>query len=165
MNGNFDTCVEMVLQHEGGYVNHPNDPGGETNFGISKRAYPNEDIKNMTKDRAKEIYKADYWDKVKGDDLPVGLDLCVFDLAVNGGIGRASKMLQSSLAVAEDGIIGSGTVSAAKSCNVEQTINKYQDKRAAFYFGLVNRNPKQQVFLAGWMNRCRAVRKAALGMV
>ena len=71
MKDNYLACIEVVLKSEGGYVNDPHDPGGETNFGISKRAYPSVDIKHLTKEGAIAIYKKDYWDKIKGDDLPL----------------------------------------------------------------------------------------------
>ena len=83
MKANFEQCLAHVLRSEGGYVNDPNDPGGETNMGISKRAYPHENIKGMTRARAATIYRRDYWDAVQGDSLPAGLDLVAFDPAVN----------------------------------------------------------------------------------
>ena len=94
---NYDEAVYLVLKHEGGYVNNPNDTGGETNFGISKRAYPDLNIAELSVETAQEIYKRDFWDKVKGDKLPEGLDLMVFDFAVNAGVSRASKVLQNCL--------------------------------------------------------------------
>ena len=91
---NFDSAVAFVLKEEGGYVNNPNDPGGETNFGISKRAYPEVDIAGLTADTAAEIYRRDYWDKL-GDmeGLPAGLALLALDCAVNQGVGRARRFL------------------------------------------------------------------------
>ena len=76
----FETVVHMVLEHEGGYVNHPSDPGGETKYGISKRAYPDVDIAELTKDDAADLYKRDYWDRIKGDDLPAGVACAVHGL-------------------------------------------------------------------------------------
>jgi len=103
----------MVLKHEGGYINHKNDPGGETNYGISKRAYPDVDIKNLTVDGAKELYKRDYWDRIKGDDLPAGVACVTMDYAVNSGTSRASKALQGACGIRNgDGIIGPHTLSA-----------------------------------------------------
>ena len=93
----FDKAFEHVLGIEGGYVNDPKDPGGETKYGLCKRSYPTVDIKALTIEQAKAIYKRDYWDKVKGDDLPFPLNLFMFDAAVNQGVDPAIKMLQAAL--------------------------------------------------------------------
>lgn len=85
----FEECVNHVLRWEGGYSNDPNDPGGETNFGISKRSYPKLDIKHLTRDQAKQIYFVDYWQAVGADKMPDGLNLLTFDTAVNCGVKRA----------------------------------------------------------------------------
>ena len=79
MKANFEACMAEVFKHEGGYVNDPHDPGGETNMGISKRSYPKENIRGMTRARAAQIYHKDFWDKLKCDDLPAGLDLVAFE--------------------------------------------------------------------------------------
>ena len=96
---NFSECLKLVLHHEGGYVNHPKDPGGETNMGVTKRVYEEfggtKDMKDLEFEDVMPIYKKNYWDRVKADDLPAGLDLCVFDFGVNAGTGRAAKYLQS----------------------------------------------------------------------
>lgn len=107
---NFDTAVKLILKHEGGYVNHPSDPGGETKFGISKRAYPDVDIANLTEECAAELYRKDYWDRIKGDELPYPIALCVFDTAVNSGVSRASRWLQETCNATPDGIIGPNTI-------------------------------------------------------
>jgi len=109
----FKHAVELILEHEGGYVNHPDDRGLETNFGISKRAYPEVDIKNLTKTEAKEIYRRDYWNRVMGDDLPFPLALVTFDAAVNSGVSRASKWLQTAVEAYPDGVVGPLTVEGA----------------------------------------------------
>lgn len=98
----FDIAVERVLEHEGGYVNHPKDPGGETKYGISKRSYPTVDIKNLTREQAKAIYFRDFWVPC-GGDLHGFLKFQVFDAAVNHGIGNAVRMLQRAVGVADDG--------------------------------------------------------------
>lgn len=115
MNENFERALTIILREEGGYVNDPNDPGGETNFGISKRQYPDVDIKNLTHEQVAAIYKRDYWDKVKGDEIPWPLCLFVFDAAVNQGCDAkanyaAQKLLQKALDVAQDGILGPATM-------------------------------------------------------
>jgi lysozyme family protein len=111
---NFDVAVDLILKLEGGYVDDPRDSGGETKFGISKKAYPNEDIKNLTLQRAKEIYRADYWNPsgARVVDIAPKLALCVFDSAVNQGVSWASKALQGVLHVKQDGVIGPLTIAA-----------------------------------------------------
>lgn len=112
---NFDICFEFVVGHEGGYGNHPNDPGRATKYGISQRAYPGEDIKNLTLDRAKFLYKRDYWDKVRGDELPGPIALLTFDAAVNAGVFRAAKWLQEAAGANPDGAIGPNTLEAVRN--------------------------------------------------
>ena len=110
---NYQKCLETILHHEGGYVNHPKDPGGETNLGVTKRVYEGwggtKDMKDLTVEDVAPIYEKNYWGKVKGDDLPSGLDLCVFDFAVNAGPGRAAKYLQTMIGTVADGGIGPNT--------------------------------------------------------
>lgn len=89
---NFDRAFQFLIGEEGGYVNDPKDPGGETKYGISKRAYPSEDIKSLTLDRAKHLYKRDYWDRIDGDNRPWNEALCMFDCAVNMGVTRAREL-------------------------------------------------------------------------
>jgi lysozyme family protein len=116
----FDAAFTAVLGAEGGYVNNPADPGGETNWGISRRSYPDLDIAHLTWDDAKAIYRRDFWDKIQGDKLPPPLAMIVFDSAVNNGPARAAKWLQRAVGVTEDGIIGPATLAAdceqADSC-------------------------------------------------
>ena len=109
----FDRAFDIVVREEGGYVNDPNDPGGETNFGISKRQYPAVDIKNLTPELAKAIYSKDYWTPASCDQLPWPLSLYVFDSAVNQGVAPACKMLQRALDTVQDGIIGRTSVRLA----------------------------------------------------
>lgn len=106
-------AIDFVLAYEGSYVNDPNDAGGETNWGISKRAYPSIDIKALTKDQAVEIYRKDYFEAVHGDELPEGLAIAVFDCAVNQGVLTACRLLQVALGVKVDGIVGPQTIGAA----------------------------------------------------
>lgn len=114
---NYDRAFAIVVGQEGGYTNNPNDPGGETNFGICKRDYPDVDIKNLTIDDAKLIYARDYWEPIMGDSLPWPLCLYVFDSAVNQGVKPASMMLQRALDTVQDGIIGPRTAALAASSN------------------------------------------------
>lgn len=160
MRCNFDRCLAEVLRHEGGYVNHPADPGGETRYGISRRSYPHEDIRGMTRKRAAEIYRRDYWDAVSGDKLPLGLDLVAFDAAVNSGVSRGSKWLQAALEIDADGFIGPETIAAAKEAHKINTIN-----RACILRGLFLRSlPTWPTFGRGWQRRVDSVRETALDM-
>ena len=109
----FDKAFEHVIGLEGGYVNDPDDPGGETKYGICKRSYQSVDIAKLTIEDAKAIYKRDYWDMVKGDDLPEPLSMFVFDCAVNQGVPVAIRLLQKTLNVVQDGILGRVTLGAA----------------------------------------------------
>ena len=112
-------CITVVIASEGGYVFDPNDPGGETKFGISKAAYPNVDIKNLTIEQAQYYYQRDYWNPVLADKLPTPLDLYVFDAAVNQGVGRAIRILQEACKVTVDGHIGGQTIAAAAGLNAK----------------------------------------------
>jgi lysozyme family protein len=128
----FEEAFAVLMKFEGGYSNDPKDPGGETKYGISKRAYPDEDITNLTEERAKEIYKKDYWNKVKGDTLPAQLRYAVFDAAVNSGVTQAIKWLQASVAVVEDGKLGTETMKAVKACVPYQTAATFCGYRIRF---------------------------------
>lgn len=145
---NFDMAFDGVIGVEGGYVNDPNDPGGETKYGISKRAYPNENIQNMTIERAKAIYRRDYWDTVKGDELPYHLDILVFDAAVNQGVIPAIKMLQKALNVAQDGVIGRDTMTKARNAGKEHCA-LFMAERALRYIGTRNFDR----YGRGWLKR------------
>jgi len=134
---NFSKCLKLVLHHEGGYVNHPKDPGGETNMGVTKRVYEEfggtKDMKDLEFEDVMPIYKKNYWDRVKADDLPAGLDLCVFDFGVNAGTGRAAKYLQSLVGATADGAIGPNTLKTVEVYvqieGIEATIEAYQKNR------------------------------------
>lgn len=125
-------ALYLILEHEGGYVNDPNDPGGETNYGISKRAYPDLDIKNLTKEQAKAIYTKDYYLKSRCEQLPVGLDVSVFDMSVNAGVKTACKLLQKLVCVPADGIIGPQTLKAVREYDGE-IVTAYAKARINYY--------------------------------
>lgn len=133
----FDRAFSLVVGVEGGYSNDARDPGGETKFGISKRSYPNVDIANLTLDAAKAIYLRDYWTPVHGDELPWPLSLFVFDAAVNQGKPAAIAMLQKSLGVAQDGILGVKTLAAAAKSPPE-LCPRFMANRALRYTGTRN---------------------------
>lgn len=113
----FNSVFVNIIGTEGGYVNSPNDPGGETKYGISKRSYPDLDIKNLTLEKAKEIYWYDFWMKLRLDMIAPSLDEFIFDFAVNSGVGTVARMIQRAIGVLPDGIIGERTVAALKSCD------------------------------------------------
>jgi len=151
----FQTCVAIILENEGGYVNDPQDAGGETNFGISKRAFPDLDIKNLSIEEAISIYHKKYWSPIKGDYI-VGADLAfqVFDMAVNAGISVAVKILQSAVGTHVDGIIGPATLNAIyKYPSIEGLLWRYKFDRAKYYAKIVSKNHSQAKFLMGWINR------------
>ena len=162
----FDVIIEMVLEHEGGYVNHPSDPGGETIYGISKRAYPDLDIKNLTIAQAKEIYRNDYWDKIKGDDLPSGVACVTIDYAVNSGVSRASKALQSVCGISNgDGIIGPASLNAVwttvRNDGEESVVNAVTAQRQEFIRGL----KIYETFGRGWERRIDETRAKAMELI
>jgi lysozyme family protein len=160
----YDKAVELILKHEGGYVDHPNDPGGETNMGISKRSYPDEDIKGMTKERAKEIYKKDFWDAVKGDQLPAAVALICFDTAVMSGSRRACRFLQKACGVTTDGIVGPMTLGAVRvdyRISEEDFLDELSNTRLNFY----KRLKTFGTFGRGWTNRVNNTNEEAKGWI
>jgi len=168
MKENWDNCFAMVLKHEGGFVNHPKDPGGMTNLGVTKAAWEawlvrtatESDMRALTPEKVKPFYKAMYWDKIKGDDLPSGVDYAAYDLAVNSGTGRAAKYLQRIADVAEDGVIGPRSLEAIKKCDAEDTVSKICDMRMDFLKGLNTFD----TFGKGWTIRVKDVRAKASSM-
>ena len=168
MRNNFEKCLTEVLKHEGGYVNHPKDPGGITNLGVTKKVWEEwvghevsaDDMKGLTKDDVKPLYHNRYWDACKCDDLPAGVDYCVFDTAVNSGRVRAVKFLQAVVGTVPDGSIGPITLASANSRGKNLTIQQFMDKRDAFLRGLSN----FPTFGKGWIRRTTEVRHKALEM-
>jgi len=157
MQKNYDKCLETILHHEGGYVNHPKDPGGETNLGVTKRVYEEwggkKDMKDLLVEDVAPIYKKNYWDKMKGDDLPSGLDLCVFDFGVNAGPGRSAKYLQTMIGTVADGGIGPNTLKKVDEYVSEHglvdTIVNFQNARQGYYESLSTFS----TFGRGWTRR------------
>jgi lysozyme family protein len=173
MKSNFDAALKAVLKHEGGFVNHPADPGGATNLGITigtARALGIDvdgdgdtdilDIRKLRVEDAAKVYRAHYWDKVDGDYLPSGVDFAVFDFAVNSGVGRASRFLQQILGVSVDGNIGPKTVEAAQKMDAALLVNSLCDRRMAFLRSLGT----FKTFGKGWTRRVAEVRALALEM-
>lgn len=169
MQDNFEQCLALVLKHEGGYVNNPKDPGGMTNLGVTKRVWE-EWVGHPVDEAAMRalgpadvapLYKKNYWDKIKGDALPRGVDYACFDLAVNSGVGRAAKILQKAVGVNPDGAIGPATMDAAASSDVRNLATEICDLRLAFLQGL----PTFDTFGKGWTRRVQEVEKVAFDMV
>ena len=166
---NYVTCLEMILHHEGGYVNHPKDPGGETNLGVTKRVYEDfggtKDMKDLVREDVEPIYKKNYWDRMKCDDVPAGLDLCLFDFGVNAGTGRSAKYLQRMIGTVADGGIGPNTLRALgnyiEEVGTAGAIKNFQSKRQEYYESLST----FETFGRGWTRRVDETTEAALGMI
>lgn len=154
---NFDEAFERLIGHEGGYVNHPSDPGGETKFGISRRAYPSEDIAGMTLDRAKLIYRRDYWGPAGCDAVPEAVRFDLFDMAVNAGVKTAIKAMQRAVGETDDGIIGPRTLQAISSMPAPRLIARFNGERLERLAGDVN----WPAFGRGWARRIAANLKEA----
>ena len=156
----FDDIIDIVLKHEGGYVNDPNDLGGETKYGITKRFYPDVDIKNLTEEEAKQIYYDDYWVANKVPSMPDKLKHIYFDMCINQGRGTAVKVLQRAVNskggdLDVDGGLGPMTIEAInkyKPCD-----NRTRCYRLKHYYDLVNKKPEQEKFLFGWFRRALEV--------
>ena len=170
----FNSCLEIILHHEGGYVNHPADPGGETNLGVTKRVYEAYCKKNGLRAKSMKsleitdvapIYKTEYWDRVKGDDMPRALALCVFDFGVNAGTGRAAKYLQGMIGTKKDGGIGPNTLKKLdeyiREHGVDCAVRNYQSLRQKYYEKLKT----FKTFGRGWTRRVTETTVSALRWV
>ena len=168
MNSNFPKALAAVLVHEGGYVFNKLDPGGETNLGCTKAVWEEhcghpvdtKAMKALTPADVGPLYKNKYWDKIKGDDLPAGVDYVVFDAAINSGPGRAAKWLQACVGVEPDGGIGPKTLAAVRAMDPKQLIEDYGKRRLSFLTDL----PTWGTFGKGWARRVAEVTSAALTM-
>jgi lysozyme family protein len=165
MKSNFEDCLARVLASEGGFVNHPSDPGGMTNLGCTKVVWEEfvghpvseADMRALTPEMVAPLYRRKYWDKVSGDQLPKGLDYAVFDAAINSGPGRAAKWLQEVAGVPADGAIGLKTLAAVAEFTPTTLIAHYNDKRLQFLESL----PTWGTFGKGWGNRVAHVQSVA----
>lgn len=166
----FTTQIQdWILASEGGYVDHPSDPGGATNLGITHRTLAawrgkpvtKQDVRNLTRAEALEIYEAQYWRTSGADRLPVGIDYAVFDYAVNSGPARAVKDLQRVLGVGVDGIVGAQTLAAVSARQSADLIRGLCDRRRAFVRGLKT----YSTFGRGWESRINSVEQNALSLV
>lgn len=170
MKSNFERSLSVVLRFEGGWSNHPSDPGGATMKGVTQEVYdrwrakrgePKQSVRNITELEVREIYRVQYWRLICGDDLPAGVDLAVFDFAVNSGPSRAVQELQRCLGLRVDGDPGSVTLEAALSADAESLIAELCARRLAF----MRRLSTWSVFGRGWERRVREVQLAAARMV
>ncbi|RDI58735.1 glycoside hydrolase family 108 protein [Microvirga subterranea] len=162
----FDRSLAEVLRHEGGFVQHPADPGGATKHGITRatlsrfrgRPVSVEDVRALTREEAGTIYRRHYWDAVRGDELPAGVDLALFDFAVNSGPERAVRRLQGILGVPADGVVGPRTLAAARNAEAADVIRRLTRARHTFLSGLAS----WPIFGRGWRSRVLAVEQEAL---
>ena len=169
MEDNFEQCLALVLKHEGGYVDHPKDPGGRTNRGVTQKVWeewvghPVDEaaMRALTVQDVAPLYKKNYWDKIKGDRLPMGVDYACFDLAVNSGVGRAAKTLQQAVGVSADGAIGPATLDAVEAADARSLATEICDLRLKFLQSL----PTFATFGRGWSRRVAEVEETAFKMV
>lgn len=167
MIGNFKHCLDLVLKSEGGWVNHPSDPGGETNLGVTKRVWeeyvghPVESLKKLTKEDVAPLYELKYWRPCYGEVLPRGLDFVVFSMGVNAGPGRSVKLLQQSIGCVSDGVIGPRTRELISASNTATLIAKFSETRREYYRSLKT----FPIFGKGWLARVDKEESEALDMV
>lgn len=145
----FDQAFEQLIGHEGGYVNDARDPGGETNWGVSKRSYPAVDIKALTMDGAKAIYRRDFWAKCRADELPSEVRFDLFDGAVNSGVGQSVKWLQQAVGAVADGALGPLTLAALVELSAPAVAARYNGHRLMFMTNLKT----WPAFSGGWARR------------
>lgn len=172
MSKNFTICLNDILGWEGGFVNNPDDPGGMTNLGVTKATYEEwvghpvsaEIMRKLTPENVAPLYRKMFWDQLRCDEMPAGLDLCVFDFGVNAGTGRSACYLQRLVRVTEDGSIGPKTVAAVKefcrSVGLVEAIKAFSKVRRAYYRKL----PHFSIFGKGWLRRVDGIEKVAVAM-
>ena len=169
MLSNWDNAFKLMLKSEGGYVDHPADPGGRTNLGVTQATWENwvgrasdeAEMRSLTPEKVEPLYKKKYWGAVRADDLPVGLDYLMFDFAVNAGPGRAIKLLQSAVGVTPDGGFGPMTLAAVQAIDPVELIEKFSQAKETFYRSLGNFD----VYGKGWLNRVADVKLKASSML
>jgi lysozyme family protein len=169
MNSNWDQSFKQMLASEGGYVNHPSDPGGMTNLGVTKRVWEEwvgresneKEMRSLTPEMVEPLYKRKFWDAVRGDELPAGISYLIFDFAVNAGVGRSIKTLQSAIGVTPDGGFGPITLAAVKAQDPVELIEKFSQAKEDFYRSLIT----FETFGKGWLNRVADVKVKANSML
>lgn len=169
----FDVALTEILQHEGGFVDHPKDPGGMTNLGVTRETWESwtgkkaseAEMRALTPEKVAPVYRKNYWDALRCDDLPPALALCVFDFGVNAGPARAARYLQTLVGTAADGKMGPQTISATKAYvsahGVAQAVKAYQQARRGYYRQLSTFS----TFGRGWLRRVDEVETTALRLV
>jgi len=171
MLSNFQKSLNYILQSEGLFVDNSADPGGATMKGITLDNYrifkknshlTINDLKNISNADVHDIYLNNYWNPARCSDLPSGIDYCVFDFAINAGVGRSIKTIQKCVGADVDGVLGSITISLIKQANPTILINQFSNEKEAFYQNIVANKPSQSVFLKGWLNRIDQVKQRAL---
>lgn len=168
MKENWEVALQALLHHEGGFSNHPRDPGGMTNLGVTKKVWEEfvgrevteDEMRALTPEAVAPLYRQRYWDAVHGDSLPAGVDLCVFDCCVNSGPVQSSRFLQRAVGVNPDGKIGPQTLAAVAALDPHDVIEKFTQIREAFLRDL----PTFVYFGKGWLIRTAAVEKQAVEM-
>ena len=166
---NWDKAIALVLQHEGGYDNHPSDSGGRTNHGVMQKVWEDyvghpvdeQEMRDLTIEMVTPLYKEQYWDACHCDELPQGIDYLTFDFAVNAGTGRAVKTLQRALKIEADGVIGPITLKALQDANAESFVNDFSNAKEGFYRSLST----FPIFGKGWLKRVVESKKTAEGMI
>jgi lysozyme family protein len=161
MSDRFGRIYEVVMKYEGGYVNHPNDPGGETYNGISRRAHPNwegwqfiDQKKTVPEDLVRRFYYEKFWKPLRCDEMPTPVGEYLFDFAVNAGIRQAVITIQSAVGVTTDGILGPLTMGAISRSDAQLLMYKLLSHRITFYVAITTQNRKQfEVFFLGWIRR------------
>ena len=169
MKSNWTKSFEQMLASEGGYVNHPSDPGGRTNLGVTQKVWEEwvgresneKEMRALTPEMVAPLYKRKFWDACKCDDLPTGVDYLVFDFAVNAGPGRSAKILQTAVGVPADGAIGPITLAAVKAQDPVELIENFSQAKEDFYRSLST----FETFGKGWLNRVSAVKIKASSML
>jgi lysozyme family protein len=169
MISNWQKSFELMLKSEGGFVNHPSDPGGMTNLGVTKATWENwvgresdeAEMRGLTPEKVEPLYKNKYFDAVRGDELPMGLDYLMFDFAVNAGAGRAIKTLQTAVGVTPDGGFGPMTMAAVQAVDPVELIERFSQAKEDFYRSLTT----FATFGKGWLNRVADVKVKASAML
>jgi len=169
MKENFNEALKAILKHEGGFVNHPKDPGGMTNLGVTKKVWEEwvgkpvgeKEMRALTPGTVAPMYKKKYWDAVKADELPTGLDYLMFDFAINAGPGRAAKTMQKAIGTTPDGAIGPKTMAALKAADPADLIAKFSMEKELFYKAL----PTFATFGKGWLRRVDEAKSHAVTML
>ena len=166
---NWQKAFEQMLASEGGYVHHPSDPGGRTNLGVTQRVWEEwvgresneKEMRSLTPEMVEPLYKRKFWDAVRGDELPAGISYLIFDFAVNAGVGRSIKTLQSAVGVTPDGGFGPMTMAAVQAVDPVELVEKFSQAKEDFYRSL---NTFETVG-KGWLNRVAAVKVKANSML